>query len=71
MSTTDLPSHYDPAAVFAHVFDNGLVADYLAQAMCCTEVNALVAVLEASGHLDGARYWLETHRADCDRTHLH
>lgn len=72
LAHTDVPSHYDPVAVFAVVFDNGLLAGDLAPQLTCDEVNVLGGLLESAGHTDGARYWLRCHRdIDCAEPERH
>ncbi|ASU79181.1 hypothetical protein CDG81_13775 [Actinopolyspora erythraea] len=71
MTTTDLPNHYDPVAVFAETFDDGMLAEHLATLFTCDEVNVLAGLLESFHRHEGARCWLDVHQNDCDEPHRH
>ncbi|RAS59498.1 hypothetical protein C8D87_114110 [Lentzea atacamensis] len=63
---------YDPNSLFAEVFSDPALAEDLAFAYSCREINAMVAQLEHHGRHDGAAHWLKHHLPACDdpRRHL-
>ena len=65
-----VPAHYDPVTVFTDVFADGWLAGDLAEALTCSEVNVLAALLD-SRDPTAADVWLQEHRAHCRTPHLH
>ena len=60
----------DALKVFLTVWSGGMSAD-IAQALTCTEVDALAELLNATGYSDAAEAWIEAHRASDEEGDAH